>query len=372
MEGGEKGMLGKPKFIYGDKVKFLCEREAKIGIIQIVDAYGTFFQNMEPSYDIMVGVGEKRCLYKHINESLILAKSDDENEILNIVEAKKDIYFLKNWYFSLERHEDKAMWQVHGNSYNNPKFQDGLKICTSNIKKISIGSFYIDVYTLNSIYRCLFCESNEKSFKFIDDNSLFDKNISKNELNIFIGNIINEVKCAKLNEQEKILEAIHNKEECLVMVFSDLAEYYFKEFVVKTNDKISYYGMHPHSGMYQDSVLITSETCDTNNSTETIDFRYFPYKGNRISFYRWEGYSGYIYAINQGKSELEIDTPSGKFLLHPNGNAYLISVDSTEGRIQNPIAPPIDLHSVWDANVDADGRVSYGMPRNETEQDSRK
>lgn len=70
-------MLGKPKYIYGDKVKFLCEREEMIGIIYVVDAYGTFFQNEEPSYDIMVGVEEKRCLYKHINESLILARSDD-------------------------------------------------------------------------------------------------------------------------------------------------------------------------------------------------------------------------------------------------------------------------------------------------------
>ena len=66
-----------------------------------------------------------------------------------------------------------------------------------------------------------------------------------------------------------------------------------------------------------------------------------------------------------------IDTPSGIFLLQPNGNAYLISEDSTEGRIQNPIAPPIDLYSVWEAYVDADERVSYGMPRNETEENSR-
>lgn len=43
-------------------------------MIQIVDAYGTFEQDDEPSYDICVE--EENCLYKHIRETAIKAIFD--------------------------------------------------------------------------------------------------------------------------------------------------------------------------------------------------------------------------------------------------------------------------------------------------------
>jgi hypothetical protein len=62
-------MLGKSKYNYGDTVKFIINGGIKIGTIEIIDAYGTFFQREEPSYDVMVK--EENCLYKHIRESFI-------------------------------------------------------------------------------------------------------------------------------------------------------------------------------------------------------------------------------------------------------------------------------------------------------------
>lgn len=50
-------------------VKFKIDDQIKIGTIEIIDAYGTFFQTEEPSYDVMVKV--ENCLYKHIRESFI-------------------------------------------------------------------------------------------------------------------------------------------------------------------------------------------------------------------------------------------------------------------------------------------------------------
>ena len=71
-------MLGKPKFDYNDKVKFkIIEENDKeielIGTVAIIDAYGTFGQNKEVSYDIMVDSksGNWPILYKHIVESLV-------------------------------------------------------------------------------------------------------------------------------------------------------------------------------------------------------------------------------------------------------------------------------------------------------------
>ena len=49
---GETKMLGKPKYKYGDTVKFKVTEELyKVGTIEIVDSLGTFDQKKEPSYD---------------------------------------------------------------------------------------------------------------------------------------------------------------------------------------------------------------------------------------------------------------------------------------------------------------------------------
>ena len=62
-------MIGKPKYAYQEVVKFVIGDEIKVGTVEIIDAYGTFFQSEEPSYDVLVK--EENCLYKHIRESNI-------------------------------------------------------------------------------------------------------------------------------------------------------------------------------------------------------------------------------------------------------------------------------------------------------------
>lgn len=62
-------MKGKPKFKVGDKVRFTWEDKEHEGEIVEVDAYGTFFEPHDVSYDIMVG--QKVMLYKHIQEKYV-------------------------------------------------------------------------------------------------------------------------------------------------------------------------------------------------------------------------------------------------------------------------------------------------------------
>ena len=71
-------MLGKPKYKVDDIVKFNTDNTELIGQVFIVDAYGTFFQDEEVSYDIMVDDSPYggACLFKHIRESM-LSKGDD-------------------------------------------------------------------------------------------------------------------------------------------------------------------------------------------------------------------------------------------------------------------------------------------------------
>lgn len=70
-------MIGKPKFMRGDAVEFEWnEAGAKIGIIEIVDSFGTFEQQEEVSYDILSTIvdeegAERDCLYKHCLETKV-------------------------------------------------------------------------------------------------------------------------------------------------------------------------------------------------------------------------------------------------------------------------------------------------------------
>ena len=65
------GTLGNPKYSLNDIVTFEYYGETLTGKIGIVDAYGTFGQNEEPSYDIMVNDASSGTLYKHVRESWI-------------------------------------------------------------------------------------------------------------------------------------------------------------------------------------------------------------------------------------------------------------------------------------------------------------
>ena len=66
-------MLGKPKYKYGDKVKFVINGKEVIGVIEIIDSYGTFEQHDEVSYDILADetnpITATPCLFKHIVET---------------------------------------------------------------------------------------------------------------------------------------------------------------------------------------------------------------------------------------------------------------------------------------------------------------
>lgn len=73
----EVPILGRPRYTCGDVVRFRWGIDGeKTGTICIVDAHGTFEQNREPSYDILVE--EEKCLFKHICESEIIEKVKGE------------------------------------------------------------------------------------------------------------------------------------------------------------------------------------------------------------------------------------------------------------------------------------------------------
>ena len=68
-------MKGHPKFNIGDMVQFNLSDEGPFyGKIYIVDAYGTFEDPSDVSYDIMVenwGIKKEQCLFKHVSEKIV-------------------------------------------------------------------------------------------------------------------------------------------------------------------------------------------------------------------------------------------------------------------------------------------------------------
>lgn len=65
-------IVGKPKYKRGDVVQFDWYGSTKIGSICIIDAYGTFEQCLEPSYDIFIQ--DENYICKHVGESMIQSK----------------------------------------------------------------------------------------------------------------------------------------------------------------------------------------------------------------------------------------------------------------------------------------------------------
>lgn len=65
-------MLGKPKYHENDLVefKFFKDKPNKVGIVYIVDKWGTLSDDSDVSYDILVK--EENMLYKHISERYVV------------------------------------------------------------------------------------------------------------------------------------------------------------------------------------------------------------------------------------------------------------------------------------------------------------
>ena len=85
-------MIGHPKYKINDIVTFNCKDEVKTGTVHVVDSWGTFEQQEEPSYDILVE--SENTLYKHVRESWTNeCVGHNDNKILVF---KTGIFFMTN------------------------------------------------------------------------------------------------------------------------------------------------------------------------------------------------------------------------------------------------------------------------------------
>ena len=102
-------MLGHPKYTYKQRVRFVCCNKELVGRIEIVDSYGTWGQNEEPSYDIYVEANN--TLYKHIRESWTLGLDESDDFKINKVNSKEEFkkvstFFSNKWGVPIEAYLD--------------------------------------------------------------------------------------------------------------------------------------------------------------------------------------------------------------------------------------------------------------------------
>lgn len=147
-----------------------------------------------------------------------------------------------------------------------------------------------------------------------------------------------------------------------MFIFSDRKDYYLDRFIIKAPEEeaVTCDRYHVKQGMYQDSVH-----CKIKEDP-FFDFRFLPYKDNRLKFYSWSHDYRPVYLVNEGEKDLEIDTPFGYYLI-PAGEMLECKKDQEKYRIEKPIVPAIDKHGVNDVFVYEDGRVAYGKPNNDPE-----
>lgn len=107
--------MPQPKYKRGDKVRFSVEENEDIleGEIRIIDKYGTFEQNEEPSYDIYRL--ENNTLYKHVRQSFIIEQVEKKKKMLNLTEteAKNVAEFIELYLIESIRNDpdiDNLMW----------------------------------------------------------------------------------------------------------------------------------------------------------------------------------------------------------------------------------------------------------------------
>ena len=170
---------------------------------------------------------------------------------------------------------------------------------------------------------CDFCNCMERDFQFTEETAPF-LSLTADDLTKLKKRILDCRRTHQEQEDHILRSMIPAEGDCFFVVFSDQEEHYFQDAILWNGIKVVHYSSYVHLGMFQDSVLI-NRPLDDGGAEEWIDFRYFHYAPNSLEFYLWEGFTGPVYAANQGERAMQVKTPGGTFRLPPDGWPYRIN-----------------------------------------------
>lgn len=200
---------------------------------------------------------------------------------------------LTQWYLSEHKKSDtkEIFYQAHGYVIGHPKLLDGIHINTSRVEKIEFDSLnnrvLMKTYSKNE-YEMFLSDICFNSFKKT-------KGILK-KLNVSIPSFD---KCKKLSEKAE-LDLLHKVEELLKeneLYLQAFGVYIQKAFWKCQTKEIREIKVLEHSGMFQDSYLITDW------DKHEVDFRYFD-KFNVIEPYHWSDGLDAVLIDNKGSVDI--------------------------------------------------------------------
>lgn len=230
---------------------------------------------------------------------------------------------LYDWYIEKKNklNPDSELW-AKGVVSGHVRMPDGLFIHTSAIESVTLENETAIIQTRNTRFECKM------------ENADYDKFTESQMIAGF-----DDFKKKYDTSKVKYVPEAELKENEVLFVLGNNREYYFDSFHVKYNGKKeSFYTVHPHVGMFQDSVL-----CQCFIEKRCIDYRYFPYKGCHVEFYSWENHLK-TYIENCGDEPFFV-TVGGNVYAIPAKKRILITPKNAEK--EKPHLGRTDLYDVW-------------------------
>ncbi len=228
---------------------------------------------------------------------------------------------LYNWYIEKIKGSDEGseLW-ARGIVSGHERLADGMFIHTSPIMTVTIEDEIVIIQTKNTRYECSM--ENADYDRFTESKIIADFEVFREKYDV---------------PKEKYVPEL--EENAVLLVLGNNRHYYFDSYHVNYNGKCeSMYDVHPHIGMFQDSVL-----CMLYFEDRCVDYRYFPFKRCHVEFYSWED-DFKTYVENCGDDPLYISFSGSVYKVSPKERTLLSVENAEKERIS---LCTVDLYDVW-------------------------
>lgn len=295
-----------PKYTYGDRVKFKIQDRVETGVIEIVDARGTFEQNDEPSYDIFIE--KQNCLYKHILQSSVLEKVGESKRVNRTAPKSSENVgpSLNHWHLSKL---DNGLYIAHGVVNGHEKLMDSTPIRTSPITNVDLQEELglVTINTMNTKYNCWIkdCDfSREATFEYIPE-------------------------LVAYKDVDFGLHEYQSEDSSILLVFSNREEYYYECAYIFDGGEKEKLDFSVHIGTFQDSCLIRRDFKKISGGDQRTDIRYFPHF-EHIQFYSFFTGDYKLFFENSGRRMICFTTPLGLIKLNPGERKAIVEENCEE------------------------------------------
>ena len=265
------------------------------------------------------------------------------------MQENREYYEIREWYLTEVHWGEEVFCAAHGYVWYHRRIYWGSIVHTSEILNVERFQDGWLLHTRNSLY-VLLDKTQGEDGKNESLEILQSIRADRPEVDQQLSSMIRRAFLDRMREARKIAG---DKRPAFVFEIHPDASYYIVSGITLHGNVTAESNIDLHIGMFQDSVLL----CKGGN--RGYDFRFFPYGGDRLSFYSWDDrYS--VFIQNGGTRSMEVDTPLGNYLIPGGATIQIGDEASVELLIETHIAPAVDKHNMWQVIIHDNGMISYG------------